>query len=431
MPLYVEIIAQRCRFRPGEMYRADVEVTCSNDVHFDTCYSLNSLTFTCHGHEIIDSNWIASKYWNIGSRGKQQRRRITRTLFTTQSAETLDRLTVLTTGAKKRFTVNCVLPDALPPSFKGTSVTYNYELEARVSYRVTTRSGVPQDAPWESSLFKKSFRVIPVSTQGDEVLLLEVVFASNEVLLHWSEILEDDQSSSLTSENSMTHFCSTNYSAASILNSSSGTNISLRKSEINYTHVQICRTSTLTRERSCGGTQMFITNSSSSSSLHDQMYNLRFGQETLVLFLFNPVMDTVLSPGATFGGVLHLCEIQTPNGNIKTCQRISVTLETEEEVNENWKPIGMKLLEHQVIRRLHCECVEYTSDVLTTNFIFTIPSNAPPSFKTPLVSFKWTLKFEFLIGSPLSWLDVEFIEASEPPKMEVLNWELPIVVHSR
>eukprot|EP00210_Caulerpa_lentillifera_P005491 g5251.t1 len=401
----------------------------------------------CRGIEIIDPNWIAPEYWSSNSRRGKETRRITRTLFKSQPSQILERLVFLGPGCVKQYTVSCTLPNNLPPSFKGTSVRYSYELEVLVNYRSTVynerallQKKYNNHDPSDVLTCKKLFNILPFTTQGDEVPKLDVCFQSENdevVLMQWSEILDDDKTSSrsttgsskIVSENSE-ESASTSHlvlTSASYQDSRSVSRFSLPESEMSYAHVPVARTasSNLTRELSLNS-QMLL-----GSSISNQLYNLRLGKETLVLFSFNPSMATVLCPGATLGGVLHLSEIQTPNGEVKSCQSFTVMLETEEEVHDEWKPMKMKQREEQVIRRLHCEHVECTNDVLMTNFMFTIPSNAPPSFQTPLVTLRWILRFEFLVGSPFSWIDSDEVGSSIENSTETLNWELPIVVHPR
>lgn len=442
MPLCVEVVSQRSSFRPGEVYRANIELVNQDDAHLETIYVLDALTISCRGVEIVDPSWIASEYWNNNSKRGKETRRITRTLFKSQPSQILERLVLLGPRGTKQFAVSCTLPNNLPPSFKGTSVRYSYELEVLVNYRRTLNDKraslhkkYTQQDPSLELTFKKHFSVLPLSTQGDEVPKLDVSFQSENdfLLMQWSEIMDDDKTSSrsttgsskVASENSSASTATSHLvlTSGSLMDTHSVSRLS--ESEMSYAHVPVARTPSLTRELSCNG-QMLLGN-----SISNQIYNLRFGKETLVLFSFNPSMATILCPGATLGGVLHLSEIQTLNGETRNCQSFTVMLETVEEVHDEWKPTKMKIREPQVIRHLHCEHLECTNDVLMTNFMFTIPSNAPPSFQTPLVSLRWILRFEFLVGSPFSWIDSDEMGTGAEPATETLNWELPIVVHPR
>ena len=193
---------------------------------------------------------------------------------------------------------------------------------------------------------------------------------------------------------------------------------SVPETELSYTPPIKRRTSSLSHAEA----QMII-----GMCVHPEMFNLRFGDETVVLFSFNPSMAHPLRPGSTLGGVLRLSGMERNGFDPKwRCQSYTVMLETEEEVSATWRSASSQ--KSCVIRRLHCEHTEFTGDVFMTNFMFTIPSNAPPSFKTPLLSLRWVLKFEFEVGRCM-----EFMEDGEThmtsSETEPLLWQLPLIVY--
>lgn len=76
-----------------------------------------------------------------------------------------------------------------------------------------------------------------------------------------------------------------------------------------------------------------------------------------------------------------------------------------------------------VIRRLYWEHQELTPDTLVTHFMFSIPPHAPPSFKTPMVSLRWVVRFELSINWPKG--------VPKGSQQDPLVWALPIVVFPR
>lgn len=56
-----------------------------------------------------------------------------RCIFRTKEAELVEEL-CLFPGQQKRYSVGLQLPQHLPPSFKGTCVSYVYEMHVRASY---------------------------------------------------------------------------------------------------------------------------------------------------------------------------------------------------------------------------------------------------------------------------------------------------------
>jgi hypothetical protein len=74
------------------------------------------------------------------------------------------------------------------------------------------------------------------------------------------------------------------------------------------------------------------------------------------------------------------------------------------------------------MRKLYAEQQEVTAHLLNTHFTISIPLTAPPSFKTPMVSHKWVLRFELTLGKPKPNRPGELVT-------EQLLWSLPLVVY--
>lgn len=81
-----------------------------------------------------------------------------------------------------------------------------------------------------------------------------------------------------------------------------------------------------------------------------------------------------------------------------------------------------------VIRKLHAEQHEMTSDVAVTSFQFTLPASATPSFRTPMAALRWVLRFEFSVGPPLDWAAPERARGGKAAPMDTLSWSLPLLV---
>jgi hypothetical protein len=67
-------------------------------------------------------------------------------------------------------------------------------------------------------------------------------------------------------------------------------------------------------------------------------------------------------------------------------------------------------------RKLYSEQQVITTCLLTSQVLFSIPPHAPVSFRTPVVSHKWVLRFELSVQYPRS------------KRIEQLHWSLPLVV---
>ena len=461
MPLNIRVKSDRQDSRPGETYRATIELANTDD--FEVVYVVEGVAVTCHGVEVLDPGWISPHYYSnrSGPPYRKDKRRIVRSLFSAHANQILERLLFLAPQQEKHFSVACCLPDKLPPSFKGTSVRYVYELCVHVKYRKgaygardTLKKSVEKQEPHRLS-FRQPFCVYPdyldsmlkSSKSTDEVSredipVMDVCFRSeDEVMLQWSEASDDDKTSS-TDDSNLSRGISES------VESSSTANLALRlgmagsaADSRSLSRFSVSRSSLPETEMSYQPPLRHRTNSSLTHAeaqllvgicVHPQMFNLRFGNETVVLFSFNPLMSCPLRPGSMLGGVLRLSGMVEKNGHHQqqnwSCQSYTVTLETEEEVVETWQRDTAQ--DKRVIRRLHCEHTEFTGDVLMTNFMFTIPSNAPPSFRTPLLSLRWVLKFEFEVGRCQDWMEMGEVQPTSNDT-EPLLWQLPLTVYPR
>lgn len=443
MPLHVQVKSQRHPATPGDSYRATIGLTHNED--HDAIFVIERISVRCHGLEICDPGWVSAKYYAQTPTHKKDGRRMIRTLFATQANQILEKMVFLASRQDKQYAVSCLLPEKLPPSFKGTSVRYIYELQVEVKYRqleCNEQGNIKESFEKQqrrSVTLKSPFYVFPSyldATQmnnnegyNDEVPMLEVEFHSEmEPLLQWSEVSEDDRTSS--TEGSLSKVLSESAESSStarlilkhripssVTDARSLSHFSIPESEFSFTPPIRKRSSSLTHAE----VQTLV-----STRTRPQMYNLRFGNETVVLLSFNPCMARPLRLGSTIGGVLRLSDMDRNNLANWRCLSYTVMLETEEEVDEAWRPETFH--EQRVIRRLHCEHSEFTGDALATNFMFSIPTSAPPSFKTPLVSLRWVLKFEFEVGRPVDWDEMGEIH---PPSRETepLIWQLPLTVY--
>lgn len=76
-------------------------------------------------------------------------------------------------------------------------------------------------------------------------------------------------------------------------------------------------------------------------------------------------------------------------------------LESEEQVAREWlRPGSLTAAAASappLTRRLYHETQDVTCDALFTSFMFTVPPDAPPAFRTSLVALRWFLRFEWSV----------------------------------
>jgi hypothetical protein len=84
-----------------------------------------------------------------------------------------------------------------------------------------------------------------------------------------------------------------------------------------------------------------------------------------------------------------------------------------------------------VIWQVHAEYYEIVNDVISTQFLFSIPLDGPASMTTPLLSLEWILRFEFVATPPnVDWNKVEHPMLTDVTQRRKGEWSLPITVHS-
>jgi hypothetical protein len=167
------------------------------------------------------------------------------------------------------------------------------------------------------------------------------------------------------------------------------------------------------------------------ASMLPRTFHLRAGDHPLARVTLQPPLDTPLQPGATLGVFLDLSAAHAGPGAAAAaagpaCLQVSALLQSEEEVHAPYArraparpPPGGGPGGVCAMRVLHAEQSQVTAHLLTGQFTLSVPCNAHPSFRTPLVTHRWTLRFELTLGSPAR---------GGPKAVEHLVWTVPLLV---
>eukprot|EP00887_Chlorella_sp_A99_P002645 scaffold6.g2645.t1 len=170
-------------------------------------------------------------------------------------------------------------------------------------------------------------------------------------------------------------------------------------------------------------------------------YALRIGEQPLARVSLHPPLEGALQPGATVGVTLDFAhaaaaaavattpraggggesDAASPPAPPPRCMHVLVLLETEEVVEEPWRPKGAA-----GIRRVWEEHSEVTADAACSHFLFTVPPDAAPSFQVPLVGLRWLLRFQFTARTPREGAGASPLKGA----IEQLSWTLPLTVVS-
>ena len=150
-----------------------------------------------------------------------------------------------------------------------------------------------------------------------------------------------------------------------------------------------------------------------------------------------PPMEGLLQPGATFCGLLDFRHLTVDGGSNQTdqpprCHELSVMLESEEIVAPFYSSRGVqggsRPGQGRIVRSLHCEHQEVTTEVSSSSFVFTVPSSGVPSFRTPMVSHRWVLRFELSVGAPIDCSKLVGQKSKMTPQLQQVSWALPLFV---
>lgn len=152
-------------------------------------------------------------------------------------------------------------------------------------------------------------------------------------------------------------------------------------------------------------------------------YNIRMDDDVLVKF-------SPKNPTSTyyFGDVVA-GTLQFFHDDKRRCLEVTAVLETREILNP--ASIHPSRKNSSTITKVHSEYYEIVNDVISTQFMFSIPLDGPASMVTPVLSLEWILRFEFVATpSNVDWNKFEhpmLIDVSQRRKGE---WTLPITVHT-
>ncbi|XP_052211193.1 uncharacterized protein LOC127814020 isoform X2 [Diospyros lotus] len=111
----------------------------------------------------------------------------------------------------------------------------------------------------------------------------------------------------------------------------------------------------------------------------------------------------------------------------RRCLELSVTLEMSETINRHL--VHPSWRHSPTITKVLSDHHEVVADLVQTSFLFSIPMDGPMSFSTPRVSVQWSLRFElFTTPKNVDWTRFEhplLIEGRDK-----CEWVLPITVHA-
>ena len=296
-------------------------------------------------------------------------------------------------GSQVSFDVDCVLPEKLPPTFRGSAVRYNYALTVvvkssdlsaprvmRAPLRVVPAGGTGSDE-------QRAAEVIPVPTPRDVGPIANrflqdkncVVLSMSARLLKRAPPDDIEIALALSLNGRLTPYLP--MSAQSLSGSGNGDLGTLEELAF-MSNVKVRDHGSVD---GAGGEDGYL------KRYVIPVYSITKGSEAIArLHLSKGVHQVGGTVSITFNFV----------GEIR-CYRVDACLEAQETVNEELvvgrpaRADGTRP-SRTVFRKVFGEQGEFVESCQNTNMTFSLPLDSPPSFTTEVVAVRWLLSFVFL-----------------------------------
>jgi hypothetical protein len=117
-------------YRPGDSIFVTIEVANSHDNASNPSILVEKLSFEVKGLEKLDIQWFSTQKPSPGSKGRRGEH-----IFLDSSTPSLISNQILSPGAKMTLMVRAILPQIIPPSYKGATLRYLYYIKSTLCGR--------------------------------------------------------------------------------------------------------------------------------------------------------------------------------------------------------------------------------------------------------------------------------------------------------
>uniref|UniRef100_A0A1J3F1H1 RAB6A-GEF complex partner protein 2 n=1 Tax=Noccaea caerulescens TaxID=107243 RepID=A0A1J3F1H1_NOCCA len=471
-------------YRPGDSIFVTIEVGYSPKRDHESGATpsilIEKLSFEVKGVEQLDVHWFSTQKPPPGSKGRRGEH-----IFLDSSTPSLISNQLLSPGAKMTLMVRAILPEILPPSYKGATLRYHYFIKSTLSGRLMASENSQFYEDSTKDFIEVATRIpiqVWVSQKNNGLLLEEsqtdgiVPTSTIQTEIYWKEMdgdsewtrandaydsAEDGYDSSrdeISSVSSYPNKGNLNRAFGSSQSLNSGPRLSMKDTSYIEEGVGSSPKMMLSHLSAAvvsydSGTDGFSPNKSSNSVspskqpnqtnapgasmspkagagepvpsegfTRGRSYNIKMDDQ--VLLRFSPKnADSTYYFSDTIGGTLTFFHEE----GARRCLEVSVTLETKETVNRRF--IHQSRRNSPMLAKVQSDHHEVVADLIQTSFLFSIPADGPMSFTTPRVSVQWILRFEFLTTPA----NVDLTRYEHPlliPEREKSDWILPITVHA-
>ncbi|KAG8389668.1 hypothetical protein BUALT_Bualt01G0002800 [Buddleja alternifolia] len=473
---HLKLVADREVYRPGDPITITIEI--KNPTNLWSLL-IEKLSFETKGIEKLDSQWF-----NTPKTSQDAKQRRGEYVFMDCSTPTIVSDQILSSGATKTYVVRAILPNNIPPSYRGTTIRYLYyvkstlsgqylilengpargesiqhfsELEARTPLQIW----VTQKNNGLLSEEGRSDGIVPVTT-----VLLDVYWKEMDADSEWAKVNEAfdgveegyessrDEISSVSSYNPMKEDINKTFGSSLSLQSVRSSNrgslyvegrnsISSNMALPHLSVAEVLHDRNGDRSPSIGSPSQppkhlkalsadddsrlpsasgSVESGTSEGFVRGRSYNIRLDDQ--VLLRFSPKnSESTYFFGDMIGGTLTFFHEE----GARRCLELSITLEMKETISR--RSVHPSRRHSPTITKIHSDHQEVVADLVQTSFLFSIPIDGPMSFSTRCVSVQWALRFEFFTTPK----NVDWTRFEHPLLIggrDKCEWILPITVHA-
>lgn len=427
--LFLEICQGSQGYMPGEAVSALLYVDPSAIA--ENSYMLDQVLVHVEGIERVDTSWVSKEYragdtkLNIDSRRIQ--RPVVRGNLRAAARGGFGE------GARRVFLLRFTLPEWLPPTFRGIVARYSYMINIEVTYRCCGSGEDVRTSPLQSAHVRQAVHVwprashMPYDPGEDSDDSLKIMCWEVDV----GTTLEDavQQVDSLMSESQNSTPYSPAYQGDRLSRTASlDTGGDLPPAELLKKRLMMTPQTNVGRLVSVIPESEIseILDSEPKSPMESASSRIFDGQGGVSSFRLKmedvPLanihlhgsghVDCALGPGKTVAGTIEFPE----HPSRVQCHKFVVALEMEERVAEKWQARGRSMAMNGCLNQTIDECIQLSADMLTSYFMFSLPTDAAPNFKTSLITLEWGLRFHF------------YARLKGEKEIKRLEWKIPLKV---
>ncbi|KAK8613409.1 hypothetical protein V6N13_101171 [Hibiscus sabdariffa] len=482
----LKLQTERDVYRPGDSIYVTIEICNPRTTDYSgsnlPSLLIEKLGFEIKGIEKLDTQWFATQKPVSGTKQRRGEH-----VFLDCSTQSMISNQIVPAGSAKTYLVRALLPNVIPPSYKGSTIRYLYYIKSTLSVRwlilenghSSKDSGgdltvVEARVPLQVWVTEKGNGLVTEVGQSDGIVPATIV----QTDIYWKEIDGDsewarvselydgieegyessrDEISSVSSFNHSKEHLYKTLSSLSLQSSAArssnrdgpyhdGDRLSLY-SNVGLPRLSIAEvlhdsradvSSTISprqqraNSRSLAGNDITgvysALNPGATEPLASESFirgrSYNIRMDDQVLLRFSPKnSESTYYFSDMIGGTLTFFHEE----GARRCLEVAVTLETSETISRGF--VHPSRRNSPTITRVQSDHHEVVADLIQTSFLFSIPMDGPMSFSTPSVSVQWVLRFEFFTTPKnVDWTRYEHPLLTEG--RDKCEWVLPITVHA-